>query len=419
MSLPVLTAGGDPRWEAELTAALGIGDHGVEVVRRCVDVADLLAAAAAGLARAVVVSADLRRFDGAAVARLHAAGVAVIGVAADSAGQARLHQIGSDRVLATGASAGEVAAALRDALLDPPARTGDTEPGGPTAPLGGGGDPIGEVVAVWGPTGAPGRTTIAVNIAAELAARGHRVTVVDADTYGAAVGQVLGLLDEAPGVAAACRQANHGTLDAVALTELAAEVAPGLRVLTGVTRVDRWPEIRPAALATVLELCRRDAAYVVVDCGFCLEQDEELAYDTAAPRRNGASIAALEAAHAVVMVTGSDPLGLARFVRAGEHCRGLAGTARVIPVANRLRRGVVGAGDPRRAVSTALERYAGLTSVHIVPEDRAACDAALAAGRTLAEAAPRSPARAAIAELAVAITGVTPGRARRRQGRDR
>jgi len=36
--------------------------------------------------------------------------------------------------------------------------------------------------------------------------------------------------------------------------------------------------------------------FTVVDCGFSLEQDEELSFDTAAPRRNGATLATLLAA---------------------------------------------------------------------------------------------------------------------------
>ena len=43
MRVPVLTAVSDAVWEADLVAALGRGDLGVGVVRRCVDLADLLA----------------------------------------------------------------------------------------------------------------------------------------------------------------------------------------------------------------------------------------------------------------------------------------------------------------------------------------------------------------------------------------
>jgi Mrp family chromosome partitioning ATPase len=41
-------------------------------------------------------------------------------------------------------------------------------------------------LAVWGPKGAPGRTTVAVNLAFEAARLVGEVLLVDADTYGRA-----------------------------------------------------------------------------------------------------------------------------------------------------------------------------------------------------------------------------------------
>ena len=58
MSVPVLTAVSDAVWEADLVAATEREALGVSVVRRCVDLADLLATAATGQARAAVLSAD-------------------------------------------------------------------------------------------------------------------------------------------------------------------------------------------------------------------------------------------------------------------------------------------------------------------------------------------------------------------------
>ena len=58
--VPVLTAVSDSVWESRLVAALERGDLGVAVVRRCVDIADLLATAATGHQRgapAVVLAA--------------------------------------------------------------------------------------------------------------------------------------------------------------------------------------------------------------------------------------------------------------------------------------------------------------------------------------------------------------------------
>jgi MinD-like ATPase involved in chromosome partitioning or flagellar assembly len=273
---------------------------------------------------------------------------------------------------------------------------------------------LGRLIAVWGPTGAPGRSTIAVNVAAVLAELGETVLLVDVDTYGGVVAQSLGLLDESPGLASACRQANAGTLDVPALSRLAVEIRPGLRVLTGISRADRWPELRPAALDIVLRLARHLASVTVADCGFCLEQDEELAYDTAAPRRNGATLAVLDAADTVLAVSAADPVGLQRYVRAladlGEAVPGRA----VLTVVNRLRKGVVGPGDPRREIAGALERYAGVSSVQVIPEDREALDAAMAAGRSLVESAPSSAARRAIRELAASLVGRRPPSSRRR-----
>ena len=63
----------------------------------------------------------------------------------------------------------------------------------------------GRTLVVWGPAGAPGRTTVAVALASVLAGRGLRTTLVDADPYGGAVAQHLGVLDEVSGLLSAAR----------------------------------------------------------------------------------------------------------------------------------------------------------------------------------------------------------------------
>lgn len=50
-ALPVLTAVSDAAWEADLVAATERDLLGVKIVRRCVDLADLLATAATSQAR--------------------------------------------------------------------------------------------------------------------------------------------------------------------------------------------------------------------------------------------------------------------------------------------------------------------------------------------------------------------------------
>ncbi|WP_235843398.1 AAA family ATPase, partial [Cellulomonas algicola] len=263
-------------------------------------------------------------------------------------------------------------------------------------------DVDGAVVAVWGPTGAPGRTTVAVNLAAELAASSGTTLLVDADTYGGSVAQVVGLLDEAPGLAAAARAAAQGTLDLHQLARLAPVLAPDLRVLSGVSRADRWPELPASSLDVVWSVARGLALWTVVDCGFCLESDEVLTFDTRAPQRNGATISALEAADVVVVVGAADPVGIQRLVRGlGELTDLGLGSTRVV-VVNRVRASVAGP-RPGEAVAGALARYAGVTDAHLVPDDRPALDAALLEARTLREAVPGSPARRALAGVAARV----------------
>ncbi|MCW2637558.1 MAG: hypothetical protein JWQ99_3925, partial [Blastococcus sp.] len=325
-----------------------------------------------------------------------------------------------EAVAAGGGAGGRDVADPRAALPAPglPARglpaLGVSDPG-EDRPAGGG-----RVVAVWGPTGAPGRTTVAVGLADEAARLGVSTLLIDADVYGGVVAQVLGLLDESPGLAGAARLASGGTLDAAALVRLAWAVRPRLRVLTGLARPDRWPELRPRAMSTVLEEARRLADLVVVDCSFNLENDEELSYDTAAPRRNGATLAVLDAADTVLAVSGADPVALQRSVRALDELRDVLPDVDPVVVVNQVRRGPV-PGEPRSEIAAAVERFSGREVRFFLPADRAAADAALASGRTLAEVAPRSPLRLALRAMAAALAGVVvPARDRRgfrREGR--
>ncbi len=416
MTLPILTAVTDASWEADLVAGLAGAEHGVTVVRRCVDIADLLAAAATRTAEAVVLSADLRRLDRDTLGHLAAAGIAVLGLVepGDEQAERRLRQLGVPAVLPTDAGLAAIAEALQTAvtssraslsrglLADPLAtfsRLGAVADV-PELPLGGG-----RVVAVWGPTGAPGRTTVAIGLADEASRLGVSTLLVDADTYGGSVAQILGFLDESPGLAAAARLAGTGRLDLPALSGLARTTRPWLRVLTGIARPDRWPELSGDAVHAVLNLCRRLGTLIVIDCGFSLEQDEELVYDTVAPRRNAATIAAVEAADSVLVVGAADPVGMHRLIRGLSELRALRPADPYRVVVNKLRRGIT-AGDPAVEVAMALRRHAGVVDPVCLPYERAGLDRALGEGRTLAEAAPGSPLRRALTELAGEVTGV-------------
>jgi MinD-like ATPase involved in chromosome partitioning or flagellar assembly len=436
MKLPVLSVADGAAWEERLVSAFERGSHPVEIVRRCVDVVDLLAVAASGQGRAALLAPGVRRLDVDVVDRLSAAGVVAVGVVprGDSAAEEQLRAVGIAHVLPADAEAGVVASILTEAVRSsgPGAEPAslraaqrsfaDPSTSMPIPP--GAGPPVlpdgparrGSVVAVWGPTGAPGRTTIAVTLADELARVGAGSLLVDADVYGGTVAAVLGLLDESPGLAAACRQASGQRLDAASLAALSWQLGPQLRVLTGIPLASRWPELRPTAIPSVLAAARRLADFTVVDCGFCLETDEELSFDTLAPRRNGATLAVLDDADLIVVVGAADPIGMQRLVRGLAELRDTETAAPVWVVLNRVRDGVV-PGNVAAELTAALERFAGRTPAALLPSDPRSLDAALATGRLLSESNPGSPFRRAVAELAAGLAGVAAGAAPRRRRR--
>ncbi|SEC02354.1 Cellulose biosynthesis protein BcsQ [Paramicrobacterium humi] len=260
----------------------------------------------------------------------------------------------------------------------------------------------GSVTAVWGPAGAPGRSTVAIGLALELASAGGRVALVDADTWGASIAPMLGMLDESPGFAAACRLAGQGALTTEELERVSQRypVSQGsLSVLTGLTRTSRWPELTEERVRLTLEVCRTWAEHIIVDTGFSLESDEEISSDLFAPRRNAATLTCLRGAERVIAVGRADPIGLGRLLRQHPDLLDVVEGVPVRVVINRVRSGPIGVGAAAQITRT-LERFGGIEKPLLIAHDERAADAAALEGRSLREVAPRSPAAVAIRRLA-------------------
>ena len=400
-AVPALLAAPDLPHEPELVSRLTRSGGPIAIARRCVDVVDLLGAAASGSARVAFVSAGLPRLTRDAMSRMAAAQVRVIGVAVDGdeVGARKLRSLDIPLVTLPLDDVDLAVAALARAAEEPrpsgweysdvaPDSAASTNPLAP-----------GRLLTVWGPTGAPGRTSVAIALADESARAGVPALLVDADTHGGSVAAHLGLLDDVSGIVVACRQADAGTLDATTLAGAARTIDGRLRVLTGITSGRRWAELRPAALSRLWDACRATPGVTIVDAGFGLECDEELLHDTRSPRRHAATLTALVAADAVVAVGSADPVGIDRLLVGLEDLERVVPDTPVHVVITRVRRSVLGS-DPEGQVREALRRHAGITDITCVPDDRASYDACLREGRTLAEAAPRSPARGVLREFA-------------------
>lgn len=363
----------------------------VRIVRRAADLAETLAVARAGIVDAVLIDLDVRGLDRDVLADMLDREVAVVGLVRPD-GRSGTTTLGLRHVVPCDAALEEIVAALTRA-------TGEEEPAleDPTSAPGSGADEgsrRGPLIAVWGPVGAPGRSTVAVNLAHELSRSDRGTVLVDADTQGPCLSQLLGVLDEAPGLVAACRAASRDTLDSETLDRLLPTVLPGLRLLGGIGVPSRWTELRESSLDGVWDALAARGEVLVVDVGFGLEDDEEQAFDSLAPRRNAATITALRRADLVVAVAGADPVGLTRLLRDADRLRELGAPAPHV-VVNRL-----GPPAPSDRVRELVTGRMEVASLQTLPDDPATCRRAVWDGTVLAEAGPRSALRRAVREWA-------------------
>ncbi|KRC66477.1 hypothetical protein ASE12_17900 [Aeromicrobium sp. Root236] len=355
--MDVVLAAGEAPWEAAAIREIEASGT-LRLVRRCVDVADLLAIADTDLAAAALVTADLPGLDADTVYRLEHAGVRVAAVDSD---EGRCRSLGIERMLRLGA----LDVVARDA---PAPRHAPQEE---RAPL----------IAVWGPAGAPGRSTVALGLASATAAHGTDTALVDADTYGGSLGQMLSVLDDVSGLVAACRAANAGR--AVEVADHLLGIDDHLRLLTGLPRADMWPQVRTGAFELVLSRLQSITELVVVDCGFSLETGTGHSAN-----RNQTTLQVLDQADAIVAVGRPDPVGLARLVR-GLHDLAEAVPGRVPTLVVNMTRTSLGWRE--REIDATLRRLTGVVPAAHLPFDQSGLDLAAVSGRAPREVAPSSP----------------------------
>lgn len=385
-----------------------IVEHGHVVLARLAAAPEVLAALDTARPEVLVIGATRALLTPDVLAACDERGVRVVALAESDPDHRYALSLGLHEVVDGQASWAEIERMLTDGV-GVPLRVGDgaRPPGALDA---------GSVIAVWGPAGSPGRTTLAINIAAEIAALGHTVALCDVDTYSGSVAPSLGMLDEAPGFAAACRLAGSDSLTQAELERVAQRYnSPhgAFWVLTGIGRPARWPELSASRVSTAVRAVRHWVDYVVLDTGFSLEADEEVSSDLFSPRRNAATLTALREADQVVACGLADPVGMSRFLRSWGDLVDIVTTDRVSVVMNRVRASAIGM-NPNGQVEATLRRFGNIGSVVLVPLDVQSTDAAVLAGRTLRDAAPKSAVRARIRQLVHTELVPDPHPARRR-----
>ena len=255
---------------------------------------------------------------------------------------------------------------------------------------------IGKIIAVWGTHGAPGRSTLALALAAYLNEQGSTI-LVDCDINAPSQVQLLGLPEDSSGLASAARLATHGELDSTRLVQTLLSAKADLQVLTGLGRSGRWRELPVASMNKVWEVCRHTAEYTVVDLSGGLEEErvEDFAME---PDHDAVAAALLEQADLTLIVGAADPVGIRRLIQLlNSNRQAVGGRSQV--VVNRVRSSTAGA-DPNTAIGSVLARYTSASDIVYVPADYRLFDKALMQAQPVAVVESRSAAAKSIAKLA-------------------
>ena len=305
MSTPVALAAPGLSLEAEVIAGSAV--HGIEIRRRCVDAADLLGACMSAPGLVAIITGALPRLSPEVISQLRDCGSTVVGIAMDPRERAALALLGIDHVIDQHGSAQELLVSLASCVQSSAGRPGvwnldmtpEFQQGEPHR---------GRLIAVWGPAGAPGRTTTAMVLSQALA-EVDRTAIIDADIFAPSLALKLGLAEDLSGIILACRHAEAGSLSSRTLLSSMSRLTEQYFALTGLASSRRRAEVRASALSRVLEQVREEFTHAVIDVGASFS-----AADASAPYPASAADVALSEADLVVAVCHADPLGVARFL---------------------------------------------------------------------------------------------------------
>ena len=254
---------------------------------------------------------------------------------------------------------------------------------------------LGKILTVWGTHGAPGRSTIAFNLAALAAQKGQSVCLIDADTYAPSLDALMALEDAGSGLSIICSDADRAQLDekkAGAIMERVPLKQGFFDFLSGITSASRWPEVRARAFSEVLGWLKPRYDIIICDVAAPIEMDEELTFDGPAPRRNAATLTALAESDRVIVVGEADVVGLPRLINLAREVQErpdlMAPGASVQYWLNRSRREAAGF-NPEARMRDNWSRYLSVPLNGVIPYERKIMDRLRRNGEALLEVAPR------------------------------
>ena len=362
----------DQRYEAPLIQAIQRHGETLAIVRRCADLAEVIAAGRAGVADLAVIDGADPDLTAEAVDALRSCGMAVVALGSHAL-RARLVSLGVASVAAPGSPeqvVNSLIAATRNVRVQ--ASIADVQPPPPPPP-----SSPGTVIAVWGTSGAPGRTTLAAGIATILA-RTAPTLLVDADTANPTIAHLLGVPVQASGLSILARTASRGPLTPQDVQSAAVQRSEGLRVITGLVTGHRWREVSRPSIESIIGALRLSARYSVVDIA-----STSLEKSSRGASRDDAALGVLERVDRLVIVARGDIVGINRLSFLASWWAEHGVDCPITLIVNRVSTDAIGA-RPVASLQDAIGAFMPEQVFHVVSEDAGVQRAALR-GKALGE----------------------------------
>ena len=221
-----------------------------------------------------------------------------------------------------------------------------------------------ELITITSPVGSTGKTTVAINLAMELAAQHKTVLLIDAHLGAPSIASHF-LLPELPaGLAAALRIASQDRFDSEQLERLTIALPKStVRLLPGIPSIE--PElVSPKAIGALLATAKEHFEFVIVD----LPPKEDSLDQKQIILKEFMNLASQQ-----ILVALADPIGIFRLLAIEAEFVGAS-----IPTSlliNRVRNSVI--ASARKEISITLSRLGQLEVAGFLPDDSAMIDQAL------------------------------------------
>lgn len=253
-----------------------------------------------------------------------------------------------------------------------------------------------KLICVFGLQGA-GRSTLAANIAAELAIAKRQTLLIDADTFSSSLVTLLGITEHPVGLPALARCVRTGTLSLAEIQRQTMNLQVAKETfgfLAGMPARHRWSEIAPSTMQTILETAKAEYESIVVDLPPLL--GNELERPESPLKRDSLTNWLLAHADILLVVAQADPISLARLIALETSLNNTPTNTKIL--INRYRKSALGP-NAKHQIRDTLHTLMKRKVAHFLPDDPKATDSALWRGGTLHQSRAKSQLRKAIAKL--------------------